>query len=332
MLHAAGIAKCVLVTQPSRLVAAEIATRLDIENGCALRFPGLVWLISVNLGNGVVSLRMGRKDINAKAERIRVVTASMLPHYYAKDNTLSDFGIIIIDEIHERSLDTDLSLGLIKRALAVRSDLRCVCMSATAEMNKLEAFFKPHNPQLIALPGQPGLISRYILESVDEVFEIDGDVPMTDNDVRGKEDEVVQIPDDWPQAAVRVTNMALTWGTGDVLIFCPDLVGISRTADKLRQIPDISSGKVGVVRLLRDEPGKWSAKAIKPKVDSEGRIHRKVILSTSVGETSITFPSVDTVIDSAITNLSIYDPAARSSHLLQVPSARDQVSLIPLPL
>lgn len=282
---------------------------------------------------------MRRKAINAKVERIRVVTDGMLPNYYRNDNTLADFGMIIVDEVHERSLNIDLTLGLIKLALAVRSDLRCICMSATAEMDKLEAFFKPYSPQLVELPGQPSLISRYVLERVDKVFDNDGGAPMTDID---DEDEVcedghvqkvdVEITEDWTEAAVQLTNMALTQGSGDVLIFCPGEKDISYTADLLRQIPQISSGQVMVVRLLRDQPSKESAEAIKQMVDPEGRVYRKVILSTSVGETSITFPSVDTVIDSGITNLSIYDPATRSTQLLQVPSARDQVSLSPPPL
>jgi ATP-dependent helicase HrpB len=203
--------------------------------------------------------------------KIEVVTEGLLLRKLHNDQALEEFGLIIFDEFHERSLDADLSLALclnIQRVL--RPDLKILIMSATID-------------------------SALIASAV-------GKVPVIKSEGRQFPVEVVYWPEDVNEPLyIRVTvavKRAIHAYEGDVLVFLPGAFEIQRCEELLSGIKDIK-----VCALYGDLSFEKQREAIEP--DRHGM--RKVILSTSIAETSLTIEGVKLVIDSGFSRKQKFD-------------------------
>lgn len=117
----------VAVTQPRRVAATSVARRVADERGC-------------RLGEEVgYSIRF--EDRTGPNTRIKYMTDGVLVRECLEDPHLSRYGVVMLDEAHERSIDTDILFGLLKRALARRPDLHAVITSATLDVERFAAFF-----------------------------------------------------------------------------------------------------------------------------------------------------------------------------------------------
>lgn len=117
----------VAVTQPRRVAATSVARRVADERGC-------------RLGEEVgYSIRF--EDRTGPSTRIKYMTDGVLVRECLEDPLLSRYGVVMLDEAHERSIDTDILFGLLKRALARRPDLHAVITSATLDVERFAAFF-----------------------------------------------------------------------------------------------------------------------------------------------------------------------------------------------
>lgn len=126
-----GEGKCVVCTQPRRVAAVTIAQKVASEQGC-------------NVGEKVgYSIRFEDKCSNKT--RIKFVTDGVLLRECMSDPKLSKYSVVILDEAHERSLQTDILMGLLRNMQEHREDLRIVVMSATLQTELFSNFFKVRN-------------------------------------------------------------------------------------------------------------------------------------------------------------------------------------------
>ncbi|TPM36195.1 ATP-dependent helicase HrpB [Mesorhizobium sp. B2-3-4] len=230
---------------------------------------------------GTVGYAMRMENRTSARTKILVVTEGVLSRMILDDPELPGISAVIFDEFHERSLDGDFGLALaLDIQGALRPDLRLLVMSATLDGARVARL----------LSGAP------VIESEGRAFPVD---------VRYDERPAgVPVED----AMARAVRAALADESGSVLAFLPGQREIERTAERL-------AGKVGgdtdIVPLYGQLDGKAQDAAIKPS--PAGR--RKVVLATSIAETSITIDGVRVVIDSGLSRLPRYEPASGLTRL-----------------
>ena len=228
-----------------------------------------------------------RKDSKvSSATRIEVVTEGILTRMLISDNELSDAACVIFDEFHERSLHADLGLGLtlLTQELA-RPDLRIVVMSAT----------------LASLD-----LSRLLPNALD-VRSAGRTYPIDDTYLKRKDERPL------PQLVTAAVKDALREHTGDVLVFLPGIAEIRRCEEALRSVD------ADVMPLYGDLTPEAQDRIL---TDHQGA-PRRVILATSVAETSVTIPGISTVIDSGLAREPRFDPRSGMTRLITVPVSRD---------
>lgn len=135
----------VAVTQPRRVAATSVARRVADERGC-------------HLGEEVgYSIRF--EDRTGPRTRIKYMTDGVLVRECLEDPYLSRYGVVMLDEAHERSIDTDILFGLLKRALAKRPDLHAVITSATLDVERFSKFFG--GCPFLSVPGRTHAVDVY---------------------------------------------------------------------------------------------------------------------------------------------------------------------------
>jgi ATP-dependent helicase HrpB len=217
--------------------------------------------------------------------RVEVVTEGLLVRRLQSDPGLEGVAAILFDEAHERNLDTDLALALaldLQRAL--RPELRLLAMSATLDGASFAG--------LMSEGGRPAPV----IESLGRAFPVE--LRHRARDLRD--------PRDLPEAMASAIREALTSHPGDVLAFLPGWGEIRRTAERL--------GGVGalVLPLHGELPPAEQDRALTPAPDGQ----RKVVLATSIAETSLTVPGVRIVVDGGYRRAPRLDAASGLSRLV----------------
>src|SRR5471030_2636874 len=212
--------------------------------------------------------------------RIEVVTDGLFLRLLQDDPSLDGIGCVIFDELHERGLETDLSFALVREAqTALREDLRVIAMSATLDPG----------PVSDRLGGAP------FIESAGRMF------PVT---TRYLDRESAGRLEDATAAAIR---NALSEESGSALVFLPGVGEIRRVQERLQGI----DATIDVAPLYGDLSPADQDRAISPS--PAGR--RKVVLSTSIAETSLTIEGVRIVIDSGQMRLPRFSPRSGMTRL-----------------
>ncbi|GGE14059.1 helicase [Polymorphobacter glacialis] len=214
--------------------------------------------------------------------RIEVVTEGIFTRMLVSDPEVPGIAAVLFDEVHERSLDSDLALALtLEVREALRPDLRLVLMSATLDGAAYEAII-------------PGLVR---LTSEGRMF------PVTLRHIGNN--SLIRIEDSMATAI----RTALAEDSGSILAFLPGAAEIERTAERLEgRIPE----DVEIHRLYGARDSADQRAAIRPA--PAGR--RKIVLATSIAETSITIDGVRTVIDSGLARRPRYDRAVGLTRLV----------------
>ncbi len=220
--------------------------------------------------------------------RIEVVTEGILTRRMQNDTALDGVSLIIFDEFHERGLHADLALALCREIQQqLRDDLRVLIMSATLDSEALRSV-------LGDVPVISAESRQYPIETI--YAERDSDAPI-------------------PALAVAGITRALTEQRGDVLAFLPGAGEINRTEEMLRERhPDIL-----VHALYGDLPLDAQQAAITP--DARGR--RKIVLATSIAETSLTIEGVRIVVDCGYARVPRFDSSTGLTRLETVRLTRD---------
>ncbi|MGV3769360.1 MAG: DEAD/DEAH box helicase, partial [Sphingobium phenoxybenzoativorans] len=214
--------------------------------------------------------------------RILVLTEGIFRNRIQDDPELSGVSAVLFDEVHERSLDSDFGLALALDAQgALRPDLRLVAMSATLDGARFSTL----------MDGAP------VVESEGRIFPLD---------LRhiGRAGEK-RIEDDM---AAAIRRALAEEGEGDLLAFLPGVAEIERTAERLETLP----GTVVIHRLHGSLDPADQRTAIRRAAPGA----RKVILATSIAETSLTIDGVCIVIDSGLARRPRYDRAAGVTRLV----------------
>lgn len=239
-----------------------------------------------------VGYRMRMESAVGPRTRVTVVTEGILTRSLQSDPALEKVGLVILDEAHERSLQADLALALLLQSCELlRPDLRLLAMSATLDGAALARLMD--DAPLIRSEGQMFPVeTRYLSRS--------SEMPL---------DRLVA-------AAVRDT---VRESEGDLLVFLPGAPEIRRVARLLAEQPPEASTPLDLLPLYGDLPGTEQDRAIAPS--PRGR--RKVVLSTSIAETSLTIDGVRTVIDAGRARVPRFDPRSGMTRLETLPVSRD---------
>ena len=220
--------------------------------------------------------------------RIEVITEGILTRRLQNDPLLEGTAMVIFDEFHERSLNMDLGLALCLYAQRqARNDLKILVMSATLDCEPLSVLMD--NAPVINAAGR--------IHPVREIY-------LEDSGKTRLEQRVV--------AAIR---RALRETEGDVLVFLPGSGEIRFTAS-LFESDDLEKQGISVCQLYGDLPFEKQQTAILPS----GR--RKVVLATSIAETSLTIDGVRVVIDSGFSRRMRHDPASGLNRLVTLRESR----------
>jgi ATP-dependent helicase HrpB len=233
-------------------------------------------LIGEKVGR-TVGFRTRLESAVSSVTRIEVVTTGLLVRRLLGDPGLDGVSTVILDEIHERSLEADLALALCLDAQAMlRPDLRLLAMSATLDGARLSA--------IMAAP---------IVESAGRMHPVE--VRHAARDLKDARD--------LPDAMARAIRASLAEAPGDILAFLPGMGEIRRTETALEGLD------VTVLPLHGDLPPAAQDLALRP---AQGR---RVVLATAIAETSLTVPGVRIVIDGGFRRSPRFDPASGLTRL-----------------
>ena len=269
--------RTIVVLEPRRLAARAAAHRM-------------AELLGEEEAGGTVGYRVRMDTRVSERTRIEVITEGVLTRMLQSDPSLSDVGLVVFDEFHERSLQADLGLALALHARSLlRDDLRLMVMSATLDAA----------PVAELLGGAPVVRSEgreYPVETRFRKRPVEG----------------------WIEPpVVRTVLRALDEEEGDVLVFLPGAGEIRRSAERLDEA-DVPDG-VDVFPLFGNLPRDRQDRAISPS--PPGR--RKVVLATSIAETSLTIEGVRVVVDSGLMRVPRFDPGTGMTRLETVRVTRD---------
>lgn len=241
----------IIMLQPRRLAAKSVANRMSE-------------LCSEAVGNTIgYQIRLERKT--SPTTRIEIITEGLLTRKILAEPDLSDVGLIIFDEFHERSLNADTALSLsLEIASVLRSDLRLLIMSATLE----------------SVEGIPLLAQAWRYSFGQRPYPVE--IHYTPQEPR----KTI-----WENVA-RSIETATQKYDGDLLAFLPGAYEIQRCAEILRQ----TLTSFAVLPLYGDLPYEQQRLAVAPSTNAQ----RKVILSTPIAETSLTIDGVRIVVDSGL--------------------------------
>jgi ATP-dependent helicase HrpA len=270
-----GVAGRVGVTQPRRLAAVTIAYRIAEELG-------------EPLGRSV-GYKIRFQDRTARDGYIKVMTDGILLAETQGDRLLSEYDTIIIDEAHERSLNIDFLLGIVRKLLDERPELKVVITSATLDTEKFSKAFR----------NAP-------------VIEVSGRLYPVELEYRVPDKEEAEDKDYVDQAVEAVEYLRREKPPGDVLVFMPTEQDILETCRMLegrkwplvKVLPLFSRLPAGQQRLV------YTVTA------------PKIVVATNVAETSLTIPGIRYVVDTGVARISQYQPGTRINSLPISPVSR----------
>ncbi|MFM8421740.1 MAG: helicase-related protein, partial [Verrucomicrobiota bacterium] len=259
----------IVVLQPRRVAARSVAARVAWERGGKL--------------GDEVGYQVRFEDRLGPDSRLCFVTEGILLRWLQDDPALSDVGLVVFDEFHERNLLSDVALALVKQLRRTsRPDLGIVVMSATLEAEPVARYLADAVPETEEPAPAP------VLSSEGRTFPVE--VRWADyNDSRPE----------WEQAASAVEAIIGNGWEGDILVFMP---GMSEIQSTLRSIGSARLGeRVELLALHGDLPPEEQDRAF------QACPVRKVVVSTNVAETSVTIDGVRHVVDSGLARVARHD-------------------------
>lgn len=280
--------KMVACTQPRRVAAMSVAQRVANE-------------MDVTLGQEVgYSIRF--EDVTSQKTMLKYMTDGMLLREAMNDHNLSRYSVIILDEAHERTLATDILMGLLKEVALRRPDLKIIIMSATLDAQKFQKYF--NQAPLLAVPGRTHPVEIFYTPEPER---------------------------DYVEAALRtVLQIHATEPEGDILLF---LTGEEEIEDAVRKISlecdemirEADAGPMKVYPLYGTLPPAQQQRIFDPAPPAArkgGRPGRKCIVATNIAETSLTIDGIVYVVDPGFSKQKVYNPRIRVDSLLVSPISK----------
>lgn len=311
----------IVCTQPRRISALGLADRVSDER-CS------------SVGDEVGYVIRGDSKVKPGITKITFMTTGVLLRRIQTGqgpdddiaSSLADITHVVVDEVHERSLDTDFLLALLRDVLKYHKDLKVVLMSATLDADVFTEYFGGHDGVgRVNIPGRTFPVEDYYLDDVirltgfspassQTVLDEDSDMSVT---VAPKEESLgktlrnlgMGINYELIASTVRYIDSQLGNEPGGVLIFLPGTMEIDRCLAALKTIPNVHALPLHASLLPAEQRRVFLAP---PK----GK--RKVIAATNVAETSITIEDIVAVIDTGRVKETSYDPKDNVVRLQEV--------------
>jgi RNA helicase HrpA len=277
------------VTQPRRIAAVSVSEFIARQ-------------METPLG-GLVGYKMRFEDRTGPQTKIKILTDGMLLQELKLDPWLSKYGVIVVDEAHERSLNIDFTLGLLKRVMESRRDFKVIISSATINAQVFSEYFG--GCPVVKIDAQ-----RFPVTLIYDAPS--GKNP--DNVISNRADTAADAL--LEKIEKIITRFISEKREGDILVFlsgekaikdCMNRLSLCRAGGKLHLLPLYG-------RLGKEEQERVFDPAPKGKT--------KVVLSTNIAETSVTIEGITAVIDSGLSKLNWYNPNSFTSSLIEAPISK----------
>ena len=266
-LHEEGYTRYGMIgcTQPRRVAAMSVAKRVSEEVGCEL--------------GGTVGYAIRFEDCTSNETLIKYMTDGVLLRESLNEPDLDQYSAVIMDEAHERSLNTDVLFGVLKKVVARRNDMKLIVTSATMDAGKFSRFFG--NVPVFKIPGRTFPVEVMFSKSPAE---------------------------DYVDAAVKqILAIHLGRPRGDILVFMTGQEDVEATCvlvhDRLQALGE-DVPPLQILPIYSQLPSDLQAKIFDR---AEGGA-RKCIVATNIAETSLTVDGIFYVIDSGFCKLKVYNP------------------------
>ena len=290
ILHQAGYAKngVIGVTQPRRIAALSVSEFIARQ-------------MNSRLGS-LVGYKMRFEDNTTPATQIKIMTDGILLQEMKLDPWLSQYNCLMVDEAHERSLNIDFILGLLKRVLEARREFKVIVSSATINARVFSEYF-----------GECPVLK---IDAETYPVTLIYDPPAVEGNQGSSAEEAI---------FAKISSIAGRWigekrdsgdGPGDILIFLPGEKVIKNCMSHLAFSP---IGKHLHLLPLYGRLGKEEQERVFDP-PPQGKI--KAVISTNIAETSVTIDGITVVIDSGLSKLNHYNPRTFTSSLVEAPISR----------
>ncbi|KAJ3754986.1 pre-mRNA splicing factor [Lentinula raphanica] len=285
-LHEAGFTSGgmkVGCTQPRRVAAMSVAARVADEMGTKVGYE--------------VGYSIRFEDCTSDKTVLKYMTDGMLLREFLTEPDLASYSCLVIDEAHERTLNTDILFALVKDIVRFRPELRLLISSATLNADKFSEYFD--NAPKFYVPGRtypvdihytPQPEANYLHAAITTVFQIHTTQPK-----------------------------------GDILVFLTGQEEIEACHENLQETARTLGNKIAeliICPIYANLPSDMQAKIFEPTPEGA----RKVVLATNIAETSITIDGVVFVIDPGFVKQNSYNPRTGMSSLVVVPCSRASVN------
>lgn len=283
--------KTIAVTQPRRVAAISVAKRVADETDTK---------IGEQIG---YSVRFN--DCVSRETRLKYMTDGMLLSEMMADPDLRRYSIVVLDEAHERGLQSDILLALLKKLINKKREnvhsaqLKLVVMSATIEIDRFVKYFEEQVP-VLSIPGRCFPVEIFYTREPEK---------------------------DYLEAAVRtVVQIHMLEAKGDVLVFLTGEDEITQAVLETNKRIEEMKGQVGpvlVLPLFSAMSTDNQQKIFLPAPDDEGALPgRKIIFSTNIAETSLTIDGIVYVVDTGLSKQKVYNPRLKIDSLLVSPISK----------
>ena len=253
-----------IMTEPRRIAVLGVANRV-----------GELWETACDGKPEEVGYKIHLENNITKDTRLEVVTEAILVRQLQSDPALESYNVVVLDEFHERSVNTDLALAFLKEAMQLRDDLFVIIMSATIDTDRLQKYLGEDTP-VMKIPGRQFPV-KVVYEPGKSVASV---VPEL---VEGAE------------------------GQGNILAFLPGISDIRKEQDELLATGLFDDDSDTELSILHSSITLQEQKRIITPAREGEKTKRRVILSSAIAETSLTVPGVTTVIDSGLSRVNRMD-------------------------
>lgn len=305
-LHKAGLSKegIIGVTQPRRVAAISVASRVSYEMGTRL--------------GGEVGYQVRFDDCTSSTTKIKYMTDGCLLREFLDDQELSRYSVVVLDEAHERSLATDILFGLVKQLLQKppeelrhrRQELKVVVMSATLDIDKFSTFFD--RCPVISVPGRCYPVEIHYSVS-DEAFDAKKLTYMS-------------------QLSRVVMDIHLDHPEGDILVFLTGQAEIENACNRLFQAAEAidydNDVRCKTIHGLLILPlyGAMATELQQRVFQPVDRGIRRVVVATNIAATSLTIDGVAYVVDCGYVKQLEYNPRTGLDSLDVVPTSKSEAT------
>ncbi|KAK9510945.1 hypothetical protein O3M35_005616 [Rhynocoris fuscipes] len=280
--------KIIGITEPRRIAATMLATRVAEEKGSLL--------------GDTVGYTIRFDDCTDKEKtKIKYMTEGILMREMMSDPLLRSYSVIMVDEVHERSINTDLLLGLLKKILKKQKQLKLIVTSATVDAEHIKEFFnlsnetsetKKDSSTILSVEGRLYPVNIFYLKEPAPDF------------IKALVDTVVKIHCKEPN--------------GDILGFLTGQEEVDLAVSLLENQEYDSKLKLFALPMYGSLPNSEQIKVFRPTPKGM----RKVVIATNIAETSVTIPGIVYVIDCGFVKMRWFDPESHLESLVMVPISK----------